>query len=165
MMNLIKSIRDIAARLSRLDLGYSPTGNRVSDPAVGSCLGRNLTPGLLDFYLKCDGFSLPDLHNGYFVHPVGWRESDRGLPVSLAGEIVDAVATVGSSGGGELVCVSLTSQQTWALRPCEMVEGRMTVSSENAIVGRFQSFEGFLERVILDGRAFLDQRDNHEYLF
>ena len=101
--------------LMRMDFGY-PIDVQELRPAASSA--GNVPLPLAAVYQACDGLSLPDVHNGYFI-----AQSDRlddlrrrGVPVRLAvdGRCVPIVV-FGSDGGGNSFALREDDQSVWFL--------------------------------------------------
>jgi hypothetical protein len=93
--------------------GYPPGENRITasagaHPPAAAQLGAHpaVARALADFYTVIEELTLPDIGNGYFIHPAQHvlDELTHGGPVD-AGEFTAVV--FGSDGGGILFAVSL----------------------------------------------------------
>ena len=98
-------------QLRAVDLGYPQGQNMVRPPASSESVDmlRRETPlfgdaGLYHLYEVCDGVTLPDVHNGYFIHAVALiaRGVASGEPRALSqpGAGSEEVLVFGSDGGG-----------------------------------------------------------------
>lgn len=82
-------------------------------------------PALASFYSEVGEVSLPDIHNGYFIHPAERLPvaADWGLPTRVDVGSVGHVSTFGSDGGGGLFCLAHGSEAVYYLPPGQIVEG------------------------------------------
>jgi len=140
-------------------LGY-PVGegdNVVTDP-TGAPLPADLPRGLAAMYREIGEVSLPDIGNGYFVHPPSYLTESvaRGLPVGAdTAVLAGPVTTFGSDGGGTLYCVPAASDAVWALPAGEIVNGvyRGGMAAPRLIAA---SVEEFLDRLLDDAATFVE---------
>ncbi|MDR3620843.1 MAG: hypothetical protein P4L85_15940 [Paludisphaera borealis] len=77
-MSITQKLRRLTAILDELagiDLGYPMGENTISPPKSGAVAllaeaGLSAISGLNELYSACDGISMPDIHNGYFIKPL-----------------------------------------------------------------------------------------------
>lgn len=110
--------------------GYPLEGgaNFVNDPdqVVQAGGSEPLLPlALALFYDEVGEVSLPDIHNGYFIHPAGRSSSsvDWGLPVRVEADSIGRVVTFGSDGGGGFFSLAFADGSVYYLPPGQIVEG------------------------------------------
>jgi len=135
--------------------------NFVSDADQETLAGVSeaaFPPALAEFYAEVGEVSLPDINNGYFIHPADRLlvAADWGLPVRVdVGEIGD-VATFGSDGGGGFFCASRRSGVIYHLPPGELVDGVYSGGlGGTRVVG--ENLESFLRRLLVVIREFVTQ--------
>lgn len=98
--------------------GYEAEGNRVEpvrDGPVGAL--DDLPVDLVEFYTAVREVQLPDLNNGYFIHPVDFvlNSREHGTPM-YAPEIVDGrIYVFGSDGGGGLFAIPSSGSPVYLL--------------------------------------------------
>ncbi|WP_344128474.1 hypothetical protein [Luedemannella flava] len=90
--------------------GYPPGDNLLTPAATGTDLTMladvltdlNLDDDLLTLYQVTDEVSLPDIGNGYFIHPPDHVVTTRRVrePGAIAGDPPTEVVVFGSDGGG-----------------------------------------------------------------
>ncbi len=82
-------------------------------------------PALAEFYAEIDEVSLPDINNGYFIHPANRLPvaADWGLPIRVDVGSIGDVATFGSDGGGGFFCMDRRSGWIYHLPPGQLVDG------------------------------------------
>jgi hypothetical protein len=95
MDRMLADLASAVARLGAIDPGYPLDENRVLPPVssdqlseLGERMGSS-APQLVQFYAYCNGFSLPDVHVGYFALTVelvlaGEQRGDGRLDVELS---------------------------------------------------------------------------------
>ncbi|MCR6484554.1 hypothetical protein M8542_17150 [Amycolatopsis sp. OK19-0408] len=88
--------------------GY-PVGVNEVKPAAGGSRPACLPPELFDLYAAIEEVSLPDVGNGYFVHPLKEGAEDH-RPTRLTRSVTDEVVVFGSDGGGALFALSRTGR-------------------------------------------------------
>jgi hypothetical protein len=135
-------------------------GNFVRDPDQGVHVDDrdevSAPPALAEFYAEVAEVSLPDVYNGYFIHPVSrLAESiEWGLPVRVEVGSIGDVATFGSDGGGGLFCVALAGGEVYYLPPGRIVDG--VYSGGMDVPGRIATdFADFLRRLLFVTREFV----------
>src|SRR5262245_2784778 len=111
-MTIAEKLRRLAAvldELATIDLGYPQGENTISPPRPGAVAilaeaGLAGIGGLGELYSACDGISIPDVHNAYFIYDLDRVCSH--LPVSDPVHLSHAdgsetvVLTIGPDGGG-----------------------------------------------------------------
>jgi hypothetical protein len=91
--------------------GYAPDDNRITEAREGQPLGEvtadpDMPPTLTGIYQAIHEVSLPDIGNGYFIHPLDHvlNELTQQGPVRLTDSTLGVV--FGSDGGGILYAAS-----------------------------------------------------------
>ena len=109
-------------------IGYAfdATDNYVSDADHESLPSEgimHLPSSLADLYGEIGEVSLPDVYNGYFIHPfdVLMRSGATGVPTRVESNIQAHVLTFGSDGGGGLFCLSKSDGVVYYL-PTGLIE-------------------------------------------
>jgi hypothetical protein len=111
---------------------------------------------LAEFYAEVGEVSLPDVHNGYFIHPASRLPAsiDWGLPVRVDVGSIGDVATFGSDGGGGLFCVALADAAVYYLPPGQIVDGIYS-GGMGAPKRIATDFADFLQRLLAVTREFV----------
>lgn len=159
----------ILDELTDIDLGYPQHGNTVAPPTDGAAAllaeaGLSGIEGLVELYSACDGVSMPDVHNGYFIHPLR-RPLNVGDPNSepravLAGDEIP-VLLIGSTGGGDLFVVERQSGRVLVLPPGLINDGRYEGRRIRVVA---DTIIKFLDILISDAEAFVRGDRGHWYL-
>ena len=156
---------DIRSALAELNVvfehrfGYPPGANFVRDADVGQ-QGRTgnvvLPSALAAFYAEVGQLSLPDVHIGYFIHPVDVViKAINGHPTRVEVEINDDVVTFGSDGGGGLFCLTQSNGVIYHLPPGRIDENN--VYSGGLCQPRLvaSNLEAFLQRILMVTKEFV----------
>ncbi|MDJ0340587.1 hypothetical protein QMK19_11255 [Streptomyces sp. H10-C2] len=109
--------------------GYEPDDNEVlpgADSPETSRLEASGVPGdLVTLNRHVARVDLPDLENGYFIHPA--EHTARGLdgdqPTRIEGPHADGIVVFGSDGGGALFALSTSDGSTVYRLPTARIEG------------------------------------------
>jgi hypothetical protein len=168
----VTNLRSLLEMLRHIDLGYPMGINELFDPkprlAVNerlSDLGLHRVAGLVQFYSNCDGVSLPDVHTGYFIKPIGQLTVSRpeSEPTSINGQFAGDVQTIGSTGGGGLFVLRKKEQDILYLPPGPISRGVYdgTRACPKQIARHFDSF---LDMLLGDLSAFVENTPNHTYI-
>jgi hypothetical protein len=156
--------------LATFDFGYPLGENTVfpPKPAAAEALaeaGLDRISGLSDLYSACDGISMPDVHNGYFIKPLrkvlGYDLTSEPKTVLLDNEI--PVLSIGSTGGGSLFVVDREGGRVLLLPPGSLRDGRYDGRHTKVEVVA-QNIPLFLDRLIDDAAAFVRDEHGHQYL-
>jgi hypothetical protein len=143
----------------RFGFPFDEESNFVSDaekavPAGGA--ETALPPDLAQFYEEIGEVSLPDINNGYFIHPAARlpAAADWGLPTRVDVESIGDVATFGSDGGGGFLCMERRTGSIYHLPPGELVGGVYSggLGGPRKIADDFPSF---LQRLLVVIREFV----------
>lgn len=175
-MNIAAWIHDVNIVLEQLkkkDLGYPHSPNVVLPPGDKDLLHQLLAEAKLNedpqigaFYELCDGISCPDIWNGYFIHTTKLAlRSLRTWPVEISGPIACKILVFGSDGGGGLFAMQMDGPGKILYLPVDGVTGDAVFDgSLNPVKFISHDFFGFLDRVLADFRAFIDDRPAWIYM-
>lgn len=154
-----RGMRDSLLELERVfepRFGYpfEPTDNFVSEPGSTVDLHGRLPDALVDFYSTVGEVSLPDVHNGYFIHPVqAVLDADETIPAHVEDGVGKEVVTFGSDGGGGLFCVAVPDGAVYHLPPGRVEDGVFYGGGDKSGVVA-TDFAGFLARLLAVVREF-----------
>lgn len=167
-----QAVNRLLAELPNIDFGYPLGVNRLLPPRKQSDVELALrraglfeVDSVREFYLNCDGLSLPDIHVGYFIKsadslPDSAPESE---PNTLLGRFAGSAMTLGSTGGGELFVIQPPSNRILLLPlgplHCGVYDGNETGVRQIAV-----TFERFLGLLLEDIRAFVEDHPNHTFI-
>lgn len=140
-------------------LGYpvDPFENVVTDPDED--IPPQLPAGLEQLYQAVGAVSLPDVGNGYFVHPPGYLAEAvaRGMAIRAdTDELAGPVMPFGSDGGGTLYCVAVDSGAVWELPQGEIDRNGVYLGGMDAPRPIASSVEEFLEKVLVATERFVE---------
>ncbi|MQS09593.1 hypothetical protein FNX48_021180 [Streptomyces sp. IF17] len=133
--------------------GYPPDEHLVSKAqdddtsiAPGNLLAHATAKDLLRFYDIVDEISLPDLDNGYFIHPrsVTFNGEGAGHPTEVRGYRSEEICTFGSEGGGALYALGLSTGHVYRLTGGELIGSAYSVEPSGFHTAA-PSLWGFLE--------------------
>lgn len=168
----IAELRRLRDELMEIDFGYPLGDNEVASPGEGKVsaavfdrmANEAARKQLASIYAQCDGFSLPDVHVGYFLKPAAELESyDRDSePDTLLLNGARGVLPLGSTGGGDLFVIDGQTGKVLLLPPGPLQDGLYDASGL-AVREVAASLEHFIERLLLDVRAFVHDTE-HNYL-
>jgi hypothetical protein len=144
----------MASLLTTVELPYPKDEHRLRPPADSALVARlaievgttSSAGALVGFYQHCDGVDLPDIWNGYWLHPaeliLRHRQEDP----------TGATIGFGSDGGGNTFALRIADgavvlQRWW--RPDEVVA---------------PDFPAFLERLRLEVDAFVHHTQGWQFL-
>lgn len=168
----VSTVKTSLEQLRDRDFSYPLGVNTVFDPQpsaiVEHCLRSfNLTPirGLTDFYVECDGVSLPDIHTGYFIKHVRGLTCSRpeSEPTRITGQFAGEVQTFGSSGNGSLFVVRRIEQDVICLPPGPLHDGLYDATRARA-TRIAPDFPVFLDALLADITAFVNNTPRHKYI-
>jgi hypothetical protein len=153
----------LIAELEQIDLGYPLGRNEVHAPSSEEVRARlagasglpPLSP-LLRLFDRCNGVSLPDVHNGYFIHSAELilRGINHGEPRSLSGSEAGSILVFGSDGGGNRFALRGADEIVLQLGEGAVIDG--VFDGEGGAVRRIaEDLEAFLERLEADTEAFV----------
>ena len=152
------------------DFGY-PLGENVVrdadrlDGLPEAFTSKDGSQWLASLYLACDGLSLPDVHSGYFVKPLAKVISFNlaSEPNTIVGMHEVAVLPFGSTGGGDLFVVECESGRVLLLSPGPMCNGRYD-GLRGSVEVIAATVSQFLERLLRDVQAFIENDQEHSYI-
>ncbi len=169
----IKNVQDLLGRLKDLDFGYPLGVNDVLAPQQSSVVEHGLRVAhasdledLRAFYTSCDGVSLPDVHVGYFIKSVtklGIADPSS-EPVEITGEFAGKVLSFGSTGCGGLFVLSRLTSDVLHLAPGPLDDG-IYDGSRGRVKYISASFFGFLDCLIADIQAFVENQRSHSFIW
>jgi hypothetical protein len=170
--NVVETLDALAALLLRVRAAspYDDGTRNVIVPPLAS--GRVATlladaglggAAFTQFYGRCNGFSVPDVRNGYFIH--GLDLIARGAaPQRVSGRVSAPIVTIGSDGGGGLIAQRRDCDDILYLSE-GLVLDRVFDSDTADVTVVAPSFEVLLVRVCADLRAWLNAIPDWAYLF
>lgn len=160
----IDVLRGAVAELDALDLGYPKSSNCVFSPEETSSAPQrwlqNHHPDVAQFFTCCGGVSLPDVRNGYFIHRPGHIVRDG--RVQWSGSQNGEGVIFGSSGGGDLFVVGNDSVVV-RLRETPRNGTCFRTTADNSRV-LAANVEDFVQKLIMDLKAFCSDDPQHDYL-
>lgn len=171
----IVKMNHLLTELRALDLGY-PIENNIIAPACANIdtdsmekfiKSKMSIAGLIAFYTKCDGISLPDVNNGYFIKSLdkfllGLSEKSE-EPLFVNGECEGNIAIIGSTGGGHRFAIKTDSGCVIKLGN-GLVENRVFYGTSQNISVVADSWDIFLTRLVSDVEAFVHNIEDHIYI-
>lgn len=176
LRNWKRSVELELGRLRSIDFGY-PLGDnvvfppvehaRVTDVLVKEFETEPFFAEFEEFFGVCNGLSMPDVHNGYFVHSVfdlcAERHLSKSLPVALTGVETGEIRVFGSDGGGGLFAIRFGSGEVLYLSAGKVSSGEF-YATQNSLSIVAASFGSFLLRFLEDLEAFISNRDQHNFM-
>ena len=166
-----RRMNEAIASLEEINFGYPLGGNQLLPPASSESLallsadaGLDADSALLGFYRHCGGVSLPDVWNGYSVHPpeLVVRTLSLSGPRRITGPHARQVVPFGSDGGGGTFLIGTGKSEEVLYVGAAAVED-VTMDGETAEVVA-ESFTEFLERLLEDTEAFVEDREGWTYM-
>jgi hypothetical protein len=110
--------------------GYPPDDHLIGGPSGAAQLQAALEAGtvpaeLLEFYRHVSRVDLPDVHNGFFVHPLSQvlDNEKTGTPVRAPALTASGIVVFGSDGGGALFAIDATGSPVYLLPTGAVREG------------------------------------------
>lgn len=164
-------LQNALGKLRRIDFGY-PLGENVIRPLPSGRDARSIleeenihSPDLASFYGSCDGVSLPDVQNGYFLMSLlelvdGLREKE---PRTVVGRVSGSMVVFGWTGGGQRFALMLEGGSIWWLGN-GLVEDRVFYSEEGNARKIASDLPGFLLRLAEDAEAFVADEQGHSFI-
>jgi len=134
--------------------GFEPGMNQLGPPAAEQALAslQAIVPrpaaDLIDFYRCIGQVSLPDIGNGYFIHPADLvaRPAADGQPRRIGPPHELDVLVFGSDGGGALYAVPAAKPgPVYRLRECTIKDGIASASDIQVVAVDYQTFLQRLE--------------------
>lgn len=166
----MKEMTQCLRELGEIDWGY-PLGTNALGSKISIIQQEKLAasfpqPSLRELrglYSLANGASLPDVHSGYFIHPVERVLENDGDPQFIKRETSEPVMTFGSDGGGGLFAISLLEGGGVYHLPPGRIQGRVYEDRGHA-TRIAEDFPAFLTRWIADFRAFLTGHENWQFM-
>ncbi len=164
-------LNQLIAEMNAIDFGY-PLGDNVvavpQDPVFVeerlATIGGDAVAAFFDFYRCCDGLSLPDIHNGYFIKAIaklGMSRPDSD-PTQVMGDYAGAVLAFGSTGNGGLFVVRRIESDVLYLPPGPLHDG-VYDGRQTQVKRLAPDLNSFLGLLLDDVEAFV--RDTpHQYI-
>ncbi len=169
-MSWKETVERLLSELKSIDFGYPLGDNCISQPVPDSSvncddrLEASVLKELQSFYAACDGFSWPDMQNGYFVKPQ--REigvvKDEYEPVRIAGSIECDILSLGSSGTGTLFAVARDGKVL--AMPAGRIERNTYCDDSNKARVVAAGLGAFFELLASDLEAFVADDPGHTYV-
>ncbi|CAN5462176.1 hypothetical protein BH10PLA2_BH10PLA2_18740 [soil metagenome] len=164
-------MNSLLTKLKGIDFGY-PLDNNEILPRSQARVAKNELD-LIDcsnhdelryFYENCGGVNLPDIHVGYFIKSLEKLVTinPSSEPTRLIGEFADNVLSFGSTGGGGLLVLRKLPCDILHLAPGPLHNGTYD-SNRGRATKIANSFLAFLEILLSDVRAFVENQRNHHY--
>lgn len=134
--------------------GFQPGMNQLGPPAAEQGLAslQAIVPcpagDLIDFYRRVGQVSLPDVGNGYFIHPADLvvRQAADGEPRRIGPPHELDVLVFGSDGGGALYAVPAAKPgPVYRLRECAIKDGTALAGDIQIIAVDYRTFLQRLE--------------------
>jgi hypothetical protein len=134
--------------------GFEPGLNQLGPPAADQALAslQAIVPrpaaDLIDFYRRIGQVSLPDVGNGYFIHPADLvaRQATAGEPGRIGPPHELDVLVFGSDGGGALYAVPAAKPgPVYRLRECSVKDGIALAADIQIIAADYRTFLRRLE--------------------
>jgi hypothetical protein len=129
--------------------GFEPGINQLGPPAAEQALAslQAIMPppaaDLIDFYRWIGQVSLPDVGNGYFIHPADLvaRQAADGEPRRIGPPHELDVLAFGSDGGGALYAVPAAKPgPVYRLRECSLKDGIALPGNIQIIAADYRTF-------------------------
>lgn len=173
-MDLEQWLDDVNAwlrKLTNVDLGYPQGNNEIRYAAAKERVRAAgdeplLSLELRTFYQVCDGASLPDIRNGYFIRSFAdlRRGAESDDPTVIAGgPYKGPIIIFGSDGGGGLFAFRADEGDVLLLRGGQ-IAGRAYCDRGRNAERIAVSFDEFLLRLLSDISAFVEDTPGHTYI-
>jgi hypothetical protein len=138
----------------RSRFGFEPGLNQLGPPAAEQALAslQTIVPrpaaDLINFYRCVGQVSLPDIGNGYFIHPADLvaRQAADGEPRRIGPPHQLDVLVFGSDGGGALYAVPAAKPgPVYRLRECSIKDGIAIAGDIQVVAMDYRTFLQHLE--------------------
>lgn len=167
----LSAMKHLLAEMKAIDFGY-PLGDNVvaspQDPVIAkerlAAIGGDAVAAFQSFYACCDGLSLPDVRNGYFIKSIAKLGVSRpdSDPKEVIGEFAGAVLAFGSMGNGGLFVVRRIESDVLYLPPGPLHDG-VYDGRQTQVKRLAPDLNTFLGLLLDDVKAFV--RDTpHQYI-
>lgn len=172
-MNFIdwkSNAEQLLSQLRAIDFGYPLGENVVREAVLGtsfadeSRLSATSLDELRKFYEVCDGVSWPDVQNGYFLKQrkdIG-QTKDQYDPIRVTGTDDYQITVVGSSGTGTLFAINGAGNVLSV--PSGKIEQNAYFDTTGKIQVVAESFSKFAEILLVDLKAFVEDKPEHAYV-
>ncbi|MGB4773627.1 MAG: SMI1/KNR4 family protein [Daejeonella sp.] len=167
--NNLKQLSELLNSITASKIGYQPGSNYVlpvSNKELKEVL-QNLPVDFQLFYKLCDGIMMPDVYNGYFIDTLERLSTTdvRGEPSQILDSSVD-ILVFGSDGGGGRFAIDHKSGEVYYLPSGGSIRYGVFsfLSSKDAPILIAKNFNYFIERLLNDVRAFLQEDKQWAYL-
>lgn len=165
------SLELLLEKLYEIDFGYPLGENKIIQRNFSCDVSEAMKtygidiPLLEEFYLMSDGISLPDIQNGYFLKSLSdFIEGIQGKePISISGEIKGQILVLGSTGSGQKI-VFFKKDKSILLLENELVKHEIFYATNKSIKVIAISFEEFLNKLLQDVDAFVNDIQDHIYI-
>jgi hypothetical protein len=165
-------LQHLLNELENIDFGHALDENWIKPPAsdnsaeIESAVATIANNKQLEaFYRECNGISMPDVWNGYFIHELEHlknREA-KGEPTSIEGKLQRDIAVFGSDGGGGMFAIRLAESDILYL-PNGEIRNSVYLDTANSATRLANDFEGFLARLLADVDAFVHDTPDHVFM-
>lgn len=168
----VRSVQELLYRLKDLDFGYPLGPNELLPPQDTDTVENGLLlaqasnlSNLKEFYSNCDGVVLPDIHVGYFIKSV----TKLGIvdpssePFEVSGRFTGTVLCFGSTGGGGLFVLRKITYEVLHFAPGPLDNG-MYDGDRGRVKLVAPTFDGFLDCLAADIRAFVNNETCHRFM-
>lgn len=160
-----KQLNDLTTLLKKQKLetflGYDVDFNGYLPPQkhelVYSILFKLDLEILEPFYTVCDGISLPDIWNGYFIHTIFQISKNQQYNLSQSQNM--SIIVFGSDGGGGQFAISKVGEIYYL--PVGEIIGKEYRGKHRLVANSFLSF---IDKLVCDAKAFLLDQRPHVYL-
>lgn len=169
--NFIK-LQLLIQKIKEINLGYPLGSNELYLPSNDhnqifffTEIDLNIQQQLIRMYTQCDGMSLPDVHNGYFVNRLSkifsTIKSSSFIHIEANNPVV--VLPFGSTGGGDLFVMNISNSKILLLRPA-MLNSNRYLSELGSVQEIAINLNDFIRRLLIDVQAFVENKISHKYM-
>lgn len=158
------AVRVLLKEFESQDLGYPSGVNHLREKASSF---HRVPRDLQQLYSVCDGISLPDIHNGYFIESAERiaSSSERGEPTEIQGKTKTAIYVFGSDGGGGRFALGTKDHAIYYLPSSGAVKNGVfiedTVTTARTLATNLIAFLWLLKS---DIEAFVHGDEHHSYI-
>ena len=158
-------MKSLLTELASQQTPYPFGTNELDSPVPTNAV---MPEALRPLYAVCNGASMEDVWNGYFIHSADELalNKQRGLPTRIAGTPPIEIEVFGSDGGGGSYALGTVDGAVYYLPSWGgAVENNVYVADDRMGTPRISaSVIGFLQRLLADVEAFVHQREGHVYI-
>lgn len=159
-----REMRALLVELRAQDFGYEISANELGSPAAG--IPDSVPPALSTMYAAFDGLSMPDVHNGYFIHPVASVASAMERePTRISSAPHRRIHVFGSDGGGGRFALRLDDGVVFHVPgECAVEDG--TFIERDPVRARQVAGDWIqlLELIKRDLKAFVEAKQHHPFI-